>query len=181
MNRTRGKQIIENLSLIRKDFDELTRSILEYCLENKETKSYSNLVTFVTSLNNTENIKERFKIIDVSQIIDIDDVRNFQDFLIENSYLKLLGTMFDKVKYLIKCCDGDHRWYELDEKPPQHVDTGRTVLYGEIGRIKDVYKFSCGALIDIISDLQKKIKENKDRIEKITIENKKKKYYVVKL
>jgi hypothetical protein len=182
MRREKAKNIITNLySNIDRIDDELTRSILEFCVMNDNTHSYTNLITFVSNFENTQYIIQKFRILDVSQIVTIEDLGYYKSFLLMTEYEDLLFSVFNSLKYLVKYANAEKTWYELLDEPPVKVNTNRIKIRGALGFDGDVYIFACRIILDTVSGLQEEIRKAKEEITNIKIENNRKRYYVKKI
>lgn len=181
IKRERTKQIIENLYSVRDKFDTLTRSVLEYCVGNDTTHSYTNLVTFVSKFKDTSNIISKFNIVDASQVILRVDMDDYEDF-IQTKYIALFTKIFDidKVKYLVKFYSNYDCWYEVIYETPKSINGGRIVLHGKVGKIEDIDIEAYGIIVDPFIDTIQKISDNNDKIIRIVKENNRKRYYVEK-
>lgn len=179
MNRTKAKQILENLKDNKENFNELTNSILEFCLENQNTESYLNLITRITEFEDTKYIITKVKIIDVAEIIPLDEISLYKDFL-QEYYVNLYSEIFDvtRMKYLVKFTGEKVTWYEVLYETQKSVLSGRIVLQGEVGKIGDYDVYAYGIIVDPFVDTIQRISDNNDKIIDIKVENNRKRYYV---
>jgi hypothetical protein len=178
MKEKTAKNVINNLYENRERIsDNLTLTILEFCVTHSNTFSCKNLIKFVVELENTKDIISRFRIIDPIQIIARVDAEAFESFLFDSGRLDMIEPLLYTTKFVVERSDRDNVWYELYEEEQTKGDS-IIVLSGILKDSREDRRVARGIVSNTIVDLYSCISQYNQILLNVVEENGMIRYYV---